>query len=538
MRRSLRTVWAVLAGIALILCASEAQAVIEGYGIFDSVKDKYQNAASGWAKTMTDAATRLFWALAVISMVWTFGTMALRRADIGEFFGEFIRFTVFTGFFWWGLTNGPAFADSMYRSLQQLAGEASGLGGNFSPSGIVDVGFAIFDEVLASSSFFDPIDSLIGILMALVILIMLALVSLNMLVVLIEAWILAYGGVFLLGFGGSRWTSDMAINYYKTVLGTAARLMAMVLLVGIGKTFLDDYYANMEANPDYNELAVMIVVALILLVLVSRVPPLVSGIITGASISGGSGPFSGGSLMSLAMTAFLAGRSGSRAGAAAAAGGQHDAVTSGGGTAAVENALRTGGERAAGHTGSGSGLTAGQSRAGTGGDAPAEGPSPFSQAAGFAGRFGAGQATGSRSDSGKQSGGGERDDEPDARDGNSEGAGAPHPAKTDARAWRRSGGRSAEPVYSGSSGRGDAVEERIGDGVDAAAELADEARSQTRPALETRRRSSDGEEPDDVARQRGSTGRNDEITETVRTGQRRSGREENPPDPTDPAARS
>lgn len=536
MRRSLRTVWAVLAGMALILCASEAQAVIEGYGIFDSVKDKYQNAASGWARTMTDAATRLFWALAVISMVWTFGTMALRRADIGEFFGEFIRFTVFTGFFWWGLTNGPALADSMYRSLQQLAGEASGLGGNFSPSGIVDVGFAIFDKVLASSSFFDPMDSLIGILMALVILIMLALVSLNMLVVLVEAWILAYGGVFFLGFGGSRWTSDMAINYYKTVLGTAARLMAMVLLVGIGKTFLDDYYANLEANPDYNELAVMIVVALILLVLVSRIPPLVSGIITGASISGGSGPFSGGSLMSLAMTSFLAVRSGGRAGAAAAAGGQPGAVTSGGGTAAVENALRTGGERAAGHTGSG--LTAGQSRAGTGGDTPAEGPSPFSQAAGFAGSFGAGQATGSRSDSGKQGGGGERDDEPDARDGNSEGAGAPNPAKTDARDWGRSGGRSAEPVYRGSSGRGDAVEERIGDGVDAAAELADEARSQTRSGLETLRRSSDGEEPDDVARQRGSTGRNDEITETVRTGQRRSGREENPPDPTDPAASS
>ncbi|MGS0066676.1 type IV secretion system protein, partial [Escherichia coli] len=36
------------------------------------------------------------------------------------------------------------------------------------------------------------------------------------------AWILLYAGVFFLGFGGSRWTSDMAINYYKTVLGLAA----------------------------------------------------------------------------------------------------------------------------------------------------------------------------------------------------------------------------------------------------------------------------------------------------------------------------
>jgi type IV secretion system protein VirB6/type IV secretion system protein TrbL len=39
-----------------------------------------------------------------------------------------------------------------------------------------------------------------------------------MLLLLASGWVLAYGGVFFLGFGGSRWTSDLAINYYKTVL--------------------------------------------------------------------------------------------------------------------------------------------------------------------------------------------------------------------------------------------------------------------------------------------------------------------------------
>ena len=51
-------------------------------------------------------------------------------------------------------------------------------------------------------------------------------------------WILAYAGIFFLGFGGSRSTSEMAINYYKTVRGRgiAVSPFAMVLLVGIGKT--------------------------------------------------------------------------------------------------------------------------------------------------------------------------------------------------------------------------------------------------------------------------------------------------------------
>src|SRR5690554_3583622 len=44
-------------------------------------------------------ASWLFWTLVVISMVWTFGMMALRKADIGEFFAEFTRFTITTGFF-------------------------------------------------------------------------------------------------------------------------------------------------------------------------------------------------------------------------------------------------------------------------------------------------------------------------------------------------------------------------------------------------------------------------------------------------------
>ncbi|WP_446912199.1 type IV secretion system protein, partial [Klebsiella pneumoniae] len=86
-------------------------------------------------------------------------------------------------------------------------------------------------------SIWSPGDSLAGILMAVAILVVLAIIGVNMLLLLASAWVLAYGGIFFLGFGGWRWTSDMAINYYKTVLGIAAQLMTMVFLIGIGKTF-------------------------------------------------------------------------------------------------------------------------------------------------------------------------------------------------------------------------------------------------------------------------------------------------------------
>jgi type IV secretion system protein VirB6/type IV secretion system protein TrbL len=94
-------------------------------GLFDDVLNRYNAAASGWAGVITNAASWLFW---LLSMVWTFGMMALRKADIGEFFAELVRFTIFTGFFWWLLTNGPNFASTIYASLRQLAGNATGLG--------------------------------------------------------------------------------------------------------------------------------------------------------------------------------------------------------------------------------------------------------------------------------------------------------------------------------------------------------------------------------------------------------------------------
>lgn len=397
----------------LAFFAVDAHAAIDNAGVFDSVLDRYQAAASGWAGVITTAATWLFWTLVVISMVWTFGMMALRKADIGEFFAEFVRFTIFTGFFWWALTNGPNFALSIYASLRQLAGNATGLGNALSPSGIVDVGFAIFDKVMDQSSVWSPVDSMAGILMAVAILVILALVGVNMLLLLASGWVLAYGGVFFLGFGGSRWTSDMAINYYKVVLGVAAQLFAMVLLVGIGKTFLDDYYSRMSAGISLKEMGVMLIVVIILLALVNKIPPLIAGIITGASVGGaGIGQFGAGAALGAAGMAAAAAATG---GAALAAG----AASAAGGTSALMAAFSQARENVSAGTdimssfsGGSSGGSSGGGFGSSGNGAASTGSTPFAQAAGFgsgaASGFGGG--TGSNDVGSGSSGGGKGDD--------------------------------------------------------------------------------------------------------------------------------
>jgi type IV secretion system protein TrbL len=132
-----------------------------------------------------------------------------------------------------------------------------------------------------------PIDSAVGLALSAAVMVLLAVTAVNMLLVLVSAWILMYAGIFFLGFGGSRWTSDIAINYYKTVLGVAVQLFTMILLIGIGTDLLMSFYSKMDTGTlNFEEMGVILVFCVALLMLVNRVPPLISGIITGASAGG------------------------------------------------------------------------------------------------------------------------------------------------------------------------------------------------------------------------------------------------------------
>jgi len=83
-------------------------------------------------------------------------------------------------------------------------------------------------------------------------------VAANVLLALITAWVLAYAGVFVLGFGGARWTSDFALNYFRSVMGIVLKLMTITLLVGIAVSIIDGYHADLAHNASMDELLVIL----------------------------------------------------------------------------------------------------------------------------------------------------------------------------------------------------------------------------------------------------------------------------------------
>lgn len=409
----------VLAAVLALLFSAGAAAQLSFHdpatnqGILDHVVSEFATRAGGWRSIIMDAANRLFWTLGTISLVWTAGTMILRKSDIGEFFAEFFRFIMFFGFFLWLLRNGPEMADAIVRSLRQLGETAIGVTG-LSPSGIVDVGFMIWKQAMSNLSAWQPIDSVVGVSLSAGILILLAVIAINMLLLLVAAWFLAYAGIFFLGFGGSRWTSDMAIHYYKTVLGVAVQLFTMVLLVGIGADLLTAFYGRMSKGTlNFDELGVMLVFCIALLMLVNRVPPLLAGIITGSGIgtAGGIGNFGVGAVAGAAFgAAGMTSAAASMASAAFVGGAQNIA----GGASAIMAAITQANHNVTAGSDLLSDLGGGAGCGGAGGDdVTGSGDTPLARAAGFGGisrarastgamgrRSGAGIANGSDSTSG------------------------------------------------------------------------------------------------------------------------------------------
>jgi P-type conjugative transfer protein TrbL len=257
-----------------------------------SIVDLFKSGNTTWATKIQSAAGRLFWSLALISVVWNFGALLLRRADLSEFFFEILSFIFFSGLFYWFLTNtfiGNGNHDDLVNAIVDSFKQMSpdGVGDlRQSADNIVQIGLNIFYQVLNQSQNWKDGDLLLVGITVLLIVIALAMVVAQIALVLIMAWMLAYGGIFLLGFGGARWTSLIAISYLKHVVAVGVALLSLNLLVYFGRDILDQLSSGLTGGDavQYEQLADMLVVSLIMMVLAYKVPSLLYSLVTSSPL--------------------------------------------------------------------------------------------------------------------------------------------------------------------------------------------------------------------------------------------------------------
>jgi len=271
-------------------------------------------------ESILDAAKTLFVSLATISLVWTMGLHVVRQ-DLGDALMELLRFMIVTGTFYWLLVNasshagGDDFVQRIVGSFYQMANNDSGGAFRVRGDSAVTRALHVYMKVMDDTSTGQDPDRIVGGLMGVMVLVALTLLAAQFLLALVMAWLLGYGGIFLLGFGGARWTSQIAINYYKHVVALGVVILALGVIGQVSEEIFRQIVPSfgVRTKMSYVELGLALTVSLLMLVLGLRVPQLLYTLVTGSSL----GMFAG--MAGMAGSAIVAG-----GGAAlASAGGRH-----------------------------------------------------------------------------------------------------------------------------------------------------------------------------------------------------------------------
>jgi len=293
-----------------------------GSTILNQLVQAFQANAASWQAVLKADAIDLFWLLVAIDFVFTAIRLVFRGADFSEWLGEVVQQILYIGFFYALLTNSATWATAIVDSMRQAANQASAAGGgsiNLSPADVFGIGVNIGQSVMGKISIFTPGASAGLIIAGVVIVCCFAVIAAWMILALVESYIVISAGVLFMGFGGSRWTKDIAITIIRYALSVGTKLFVMQLLVGIGESMMVNWLTQFT-NVDATTLCVMIGCSIVMVALVMVLPALVQGLMNGASVGHGG-----------AMTAAAAMVGGGTAGAL---------LGLGGGTASVLNAGR------------------------------------------------------------------------------------------------------------------------------------------------------------------------------------------------------
>lgn len=257
--------------------------------------EKLKEGAQRFSNTLNAYANRLFWILVTITFIYQFSFMVLKRSDFGEFFAEFVKFSIMIGFFYWLLINGSAIGIAIFNSFStSLAKTTSGM--DASPLGIILASADIF-SLMTDDKFVDLaipntlVVYFIKLLIGVICVILLAIVAINYAILQATGYLVLLLGVIVLGFGGSPYTRDWALTYFRSAISLGIKLLTMTLVVATGIKVLQEM-ANGDAAAVSAVSAVDSIILLIAVVLLFKVADTVPNIVSsfignaGASASG------------------------------------------------------------------------------------------------------------------------------------------------------------------------------------------------------------------------------------------------------------
>lgn len=282
----MRTWLAVMAAALMVFSTPVmAQATLHDSSAFVSLLDLVRTSANGWSVRLREFATSLFWSLALIQFVWTFGQLVLKDADFGELFTELIRYVMVIGFFASLLMYSTVWAEAIVNSFRQAGASAAGVGVQLHPGDVFGMGVK-FGEMMLDVSLSDPLTAFVAALAAVIVILCFTFIAAFEAITLAESYVVINASVLFMAFGGSQWTREYAISILRWSLSVGAKLFVLTLLVGL----IVESARHWQVAYRHDQASTLTLLGLSLLcaVMAKTIPEYMQGLIQGVSPGGGS----------------------------------------------------------------------------------------------------------------------------------------------------------------------------------------------------------------------------------------------------------
>ncbi|RRS29866.1 MAG: hypothetical protein P794_09460 [Epsilonproteobacteria bacterium (ex Lamellibrachia satsuma)] len=253
-----------------------------GNNIGSDVVSIYKISTSKWYPIFKQASQYIFWALAVIELIWIFSIKAIEGSlEIQGVFSQLIRLTLIWGVFLNFFAH-PEWFDTLISGASVLgnkANAAAGVSTVVSIDTLSDSAFAILAAVGDAQSIWKPASSivigLIGIFAAVGVLFL----GVKLLMVYVKFLISVYSSVLFFGFSAMGITRHIAINSFWAMLKSALEYMFLKLVIGLSIANITNY--SKVAMTDEGSLFALFIIVLFIGGIAQMVGGLVEGWFSG-----------------------------------------------------------------------------------------------------------------------------------------------------------------------------------------------------------------------------------------------------------------
>ncbi len=283
---SSRTLERMFIATAVVLLATTPALAQQGQ-VLTTLENSVVTAAKGWETTVMNAARSLFWILAGIEVGIAAVWLAINAASLDSWFAELVKRIMFIGLFAFILDRGPEFAKAVVDSLYQIGAG----GGSASPANIFDAGIRVATKMSEQAKFGlweDNALAIAAVFAMVVVVVSFSLVAAIFVAVMVEMYVGLLAGMIMLGLGGSSHTKDFAIKYLVYAFSVGMKLMALVMIAKMGSDILLGLAEVPTATSEQFITTLAIAgISVVVFVIAMYVPPILQGVVQGASVGGG-----------------------------------------------------------------------------------------------------------------------------------------------------------------------------------------------------------------------------------------------------------